>query len=192
MINLLDTPINQVAKLLLLGEDDAVDIKNLNRSHNGTLDEAEETEKTATYVQAVISFSEVATDEFSAFPKGEVQAVSSVQPGENSAYANAMVVTFDDYDEHHSIIITGEHSGAGNSDESQEGYFNGWMMIVSKEEREKFLAKILKEHRARVLSDMADRVQQIVRQLNGISREEIESSPLMRNIGLLNRAVANS
>lgn len=192
MLDLSRIPAGHIARILLLEDHQELDPENLGNDHNGTIDEAVEEERGPDAIRIQVTYSEVASDESSCFPRGEMQAATTLLPGENDAYRSGMVITFDEIDGIHSVILTGDHSGSGNSDESHEGYFCGWLTVVPLERRDEALAAALKENAVDELADMAGRVAEVIRNLHGHGRDEIVKSPLWGRVCELNRFIAGA
>lgn len=192
MLNVTKIKPDILARILLLEDHEDIDPENIGNEWNGDVDEVAPVSAADGLSRYGVTYSQVASDESSAFPNGKIEASSTLTPGEHDAYCSGMVILFDELDEKHLVILDGSHSGGGNSDESHDGYFSGTITIVPREMAAEELERALAQNRAQELDDMAYKISGITRALDNHNRAEIEASPLWKALGGLNRAVAGS
>lgn len=192
MTDLMSMDLKRLAKFLLLGADDEYEPDKVPRWLNGRIEEIDETHREEGRIDAFVSYSEIASDENECFGHGEVVANASVERGEHDAYASNIVVVFDDMSDMHSVMLSGGHTSAGNSDESHEGHFNGTLTIITKDRRDEEIAKLVAEHRMTVMQDVSSRISTIISDLHGYSFDEIKKGGITGKIALLNRMISGA
>lgn len=192
MLDLATLDAKKIARILLLEDHREIDPENIGNDWNGMVDEADEYERIGDTMRANVTFSEIASDECSAFPNGLIEASSTLSRGENDGYRSGVVVVFDKIDGRNCVILDGAHSGTGNSDESHEGYFSGTMTVAPLSRMDEILAEALSDNRRDELRDMASRLADIACSLNKFAIDEIIASPLWREIHKMNRIIAGA
>lgn len=191
MIDLMKTDISDILKIVLLHDHD--DIRNdIKQNWHGHVEDVCVNKRTSSHIEAYFSMSSVASDENECFPMGEVEANSTLSPGDSDAFCSGMVVTFDDLDPNYKIIITGTHSCGINNDESYDGYFNGSIHIIHSDLFEEELIKAIKENEKQELEHLGSTLQSAIMVLYRHSGKEIMESPVWGKIQEMNRYIVST
>lgn len=182
-----------LAKLLLMDEHDTAhqgrpDVQFI----SGEVDEATD-EDAEDGVRAVrVSYSCIASDEYSAFPLAEILEQDDMEPGDGDKYRSDMILAFPDLFAGHTVLLDGSHTSGGNSDESHEGYFTGLIMVTPKDRVDAQVGALRRSHHGNVLQDAASRLGAVIRQIDGIGWEQIAGSDLWKKAAELNRVLAGA
>ncbi len=124
-----------------------------------------------------------------AFPTGEIIAMCEVTPGECDRYSNEVLVRYDNLIEGYTLLFQGNHSSAGNSDESWEGYISGRILIVPEDRVDEQIKIHMGHHQKRNLDDAESRLANLISQVRDIDPEVMEGSSFMDKIRELNRVL---
>lgn len=150
------------------------------------VDEAEENEEDGMR-EITFSYHGAHSLEDDSFPTGEILAMNDVEPGENDRFSNEVLVRYDDLVDDHVVLLQGNHSSPGNSDESWEGYVSGCALIVPADRVEDQIKIMMLQHQKKNLADAENRLRNLIIQVRDIDPEVIEGSGLLEKVSEFNR-----
>lgn len=139
--------------------------------------------------EIIFTYSGAHSLEEEAFPTGEILAMCEVTPGECDRYSNDVLIRYDGLVDGYIILLHGNHSSAGNSDESWEGYVSGKILIVPEDRFDEQLKIHMNLHEKRNLDDAYGRLSRLISQVRGIDPEILEESNFMEKVREFNRVL---
>lgn len=159
---------------------------------SGEVESVDTTRRDAKGWEIDVTYASVHADEESVFPCGEVVASSGMTPGDHDAYNTSMVVVMREVVAGHVVIIEGDHSGAGNSDETYEAYLSGRITVVPDAAAEPAIAAAVARHRDDVMDDVASQIDAVCRRLADATAEELSKGRVMESYFNLARQMART
>lgn len=159
---------------------------------SGTVDEADTVRRNDDIWEISVTYSEVNSDESSIFPCSDLVACSGMTPGEHDAYNSSMVAVFREVVEGHVVILEGDHSGAGNSDETHEAYLSGTITVVPTAGSDVAIADAVERQRHAVMGDVASQIDTLCRRLKDATAAEMTKGGVDESYFQLARQMARA
>lgn len=193
MLELSQLDENLLAAALLCEEHDLLTVETIKKEwFDGQVQQIEEIERSAKRWVMSVTYDSMSTDETSAFPCGEIEASSSLTPGENDAYRSGIVVYFDDLIAGHRVIVEGDHCGSGSSDESHSAHVIGTIEVIPVDLADAALTDAIKRHRRDLMKDVAWDMEKLTRRLHDATGEEMAENGVSSAFMELARHMARS